>query len=156
MDEYPNTISIPPSTIHVNLANPVLTQTVNNQDSGALTVNVNDPLTLIITAKNNGPDTATNIQIKDKIPSELHIFDVTPSIGTYDADTGIWTIPELDVTGTATLTITASAGSDMAGQTITNTATEIGQTEYNPNPGTTTSIPIYTKLADVIFGSIRK
>ena len=74
-----------------------------------------------------------------------------PSVGNYNINTGIWNIPELDTLGTATLTITGTAGSNMAGLNTTNTATEINQTEYDPTPGTTTSIPIYTKLANVVL-----
>ena len=54
--EYPGTINIPNSTIYVNKADPILSQTVNGHSSGNLTVNVNDPLTFIITVENTGPD----------------------------------------------------------------------------------------------------
>jgi hypothetical protein len=37
----------------------------------------------------------------------------------------------------------------MAGKNITNNAVEIHQTEYNPLPGNNTSIPVYTKKAEV-------
>ena len=148
--EYPGTVNIPNSTIYVNKADPILSQTVNGQSSGNLSVNVNDPLTFIITVENMGPDADHNINIQDIIPSGLNNPNVTPSVGTYNINTGIWNIPELDTLGTATLTITGTAGSNMAGLNTTNTATEINQTEYDPTPGTTTSIPVYTKLANVI------
>ncbi len=84
----------------------------------------------------------------------MNIESINPSVGSYNIGTGIWTIPGLDVNETATLTIMGKAGSGMAGFNITNTATEINQTESNPYPGTTTSIPVYTKLANVLLSQV--
>ncbi len=46
--EYPNTITIPDSTIYVNKANVALSQIGNYSGNN---------VTFIVTAKNNGPDT---------------------------------------------------------------------------------------------------
>ena len=52
----------------------------------------NQQITYTITTTNNGPDTANNIQITDKIPTGLGNITITPSIGTYNQPTtGIWT-----------------------------------------------------------------
>ena len=90
--EYPKTITIPDSTIYTKQANVALSQT------GSYSGN---KVTFIVTATNNGPDTATNILISDIIPSGLTNVIVTPSIGTYS--NGVWTIPSLDNLTNATL-----------------------------------------------------
>ncbi|AEG18389.1 conserved repeat domain protein [Methanobacterium paludis] len=124
-------------------ANVQLNQTANSP------VNVGDNVTYTVTAKNNGPNTATGIIITDAVPSGLTNVTVTPSAGTSYVN-GVWTIPTLINGATATLTITGNAGTSMAGTTTTNTATRTAQNEYNSQP-TTTSASVYTKMAEVKF-----
>ncbi|MBZ2166321.1 Ig-like domain-containing protein [Methanobacterium spitsbergense] len=140
-NEYPKTVTIPNSNIHVKQANVALSQTVNTP------VNVGDTVNYIITALNNGPDTATNININDIIPAGLIGAIITPSAGTTYSN-GIWNIPSLAYLASATLNISGTAGSTMAGTTTTNTATRTSQTEYNNQP-TATAANVYTKKADI-------
>ena len=146
--EYPNTITIPDTTINVNkMASVTITNTGTNP------VNVGQTGTYTITATNNGPQTATNIQINDPTPTG-YTAD-TPSIGSYTG--GIWTIPTLTNGQTATLTFTKIMTTADAGTSTTNHATATW-TEYP----TTTIIPnstIYVKLANVVLsqnGSYKK
>ena len=147
--EYNLSAASTSTTVYTKLSDPVITQTVNGQSTGSVNVNVGDDVTIVVNAYCSGPDDATNIQIRDIIPAGLTGVTVTPSVGTYDSNTGIWTIPFLEKFTTATLTISGKAGTSMAGTSITNRATEIFQTEYNPYPGDSTSIPIYTTNADI-------
>ncbi len=135
--------------VYTKLSDPIITQTVNGQSTGTVNVNVGDDVTIVVNAYCSGPDDATNIQIRDIVPAGLTNVTVTPSVGTYDSNTGIWTIPFLEKFTSATLTITGKAGTSMAGTNTTNNAVEIFQTEYNPQPGNSTSIPVYTKMANV-------
>ena len=137
------------TTVYTKLSDPIITQTVNGQNTGTVNVNVGNDVTFVVNAYCSGPDDATNIQIRDIVPAGLTNVTVTPSVGTYDSNTGIWTIPFLEKYTSATLTITGKAGTSMAGTSITNRAQEIYQTEYNPAPGDSTSISVYTKMADV-------
>ncbi len=137
--EYSGTNSIPNSTIYVKEANVAITQTTSSSP-----INVGNTMTYTVTATNNGPDTATNIVIDDTIPTG---FTATPSIGTYT--NGVWTIPTLTNGQTATLTITGTATPTMAGTNTTNTATRTNQTEYNNQPTTSVSAPIYTKQGNI-------
>ena len=147
--EYNPQLASTSTTVYTKLSDPIITQTVNGQSTGTVTVNVGDDVTFVVDAYCSGPDDATNIQIRDIVPAGLTDVTVTPSVGTYDSNTGIWTIPFLEKYTSATLTISGKAGTSMAGTSITNRATEIFQTEYNPYPGDSTSIPVYTKMADV-------
>jgi uncharacterized repeat protein (TIGR01451 family) len=129
--EYPTTTTIPNSTIYVKQANVAINQT--GKYSG-------NNVTFIVTATNNGPDTATYINIKDLIPSGLTGVIVTPSIGSYNSTTGIWTINSLLNGSSATLNITGTATPI---NTIYNNATKINQTEYDPYAPETTKIGVY-------------
>jgi len=69
--EYPFEVSVLNSTIHVKKANVVLNQTGSYNKNN---------VTFIVTARNNGPDTATEINISNVIPSGLSNVTVTPSV----------------------------------------------------------------------------
>jgi uncharacterized repeat protein (TIGR01451 family) len=79
-------------------------QTVNNN-----TPQTGDYVTIIISATNNGPDTATNVNIINQIPAGIIIenpsTDIITTHGTYDPIAGNWNIPNLDENTTAYLTI---------------------------------------------------
>jgi uncharacterized repeat protein (TIGR01451 family) len=132
------TTSIP---VYTKLANVAIRQTGNYSGN-----NVN----FIITATNNGADTATYINIKDLIPTGLTGFNVTPSVGYYNSTTGIWTINSLSNGMFATLNITGTA---TAQSTIYNTATKINQTEYDPNAPETTTIGVYVPSVNLLMSN---
>jgi uncharacterized repeat protein (TIGR01451 family) len=91
-------------------------QTVN--DSEVTQVREGDTLTFNVNIRNNGDD-ATGLTIMDLLPSGLSFQSAdTHGIGTYDNNTGIWTIGNFNNGQTATLTIT----------TIVNIITKITNT----------------------------
>ena len=120
-DSQPTTTS---ASVYVKQAGVTITNT------GTTPVNVGSTGTYTITAKNNGPDTASYIQINDPTPTGYTAN--TPSIGTYTG--GIWTINSLTNGQTATLTFTKIMTTADAGTSTTNHATATW-TEY---PSTTT------------------
>ena len=70
---------------------------------------VNTVVTFTLTARNNGPGSATGVTVNDKIPSGFTIGTVSPPNGTtYDATTGIWTIGTLSNNVSRVLTIPAT------------------------------------------------
>ncbi len=122
-----------------------ITKTVNNTRP-----NVGNTVTFTVTARNNGPDNATNIQITDKMPAGFSNVVVTPSVGTYDSSTGIWTIPSLVNGATATLTMNGTVTGNIAGKTTANNATKTYQDQVDPNPNNDkTSVSIYVPMADI-------
>lgn len=52
---------------------------------------------------NDGPNTDTNMIVTDTLPAGLAYVSATPSKGTFDKNTGIWTVGTLNVGQTATL-----------------------------------------------------
>jgi len=90
-----------------------LTETVNNAAP-----DLGSNITFTITVTNSGPNAATGVTVKDALPAGLGY--VTNSAGAYTASNGIWTIGNLAVGGSTTLTITATATN--AGVLIVNTA----------------------------------
>src|SRR5262245_33809701 len=90
------------------------TQNITNQADLRLTKDVDDPTpdlgdnvvyTLVVT--NDGAAGATNIEVEDVLPAGTSFVTFTATQGTYDDMTSIWTVGDLAVNGTATLTITA-------------------------------------------------
>ena len=67
-----------------------------------------DQITYTIKVTNNGPAKSKGIVVSDLLPSGLIYSTSTPSQGTYDANTGIWTIGDLNSGASATLTISAT------------------------------------------------
>ena len=93
-----------------------------------------DQVTFTITLANDGPADATNVAVTDAVPAGLTFDSVTPSAGTYDSGTGVWTLASLAAGNDATLTIAATV--TQAG-TITNTAevTASDQPDPDSTPG---------------------
>ena len=120
-------------------------------DSGAATINaaaaadvalqktvdraqpsVGETVTFTVTATNRGPSSATGVFVEDTLPPGLTLVTATPSQGTtYDAGTGGWTIGDLALSASATLTLVASV--DTTG-VLVNEARKTAQTEVDPNP----------------------
>lgn len=60
-----------------------------------------------LTLRNNGPDAATQIKIKDVLPAGLIYQNHTAGSGSYDTATGFWDVPFLLNQGVTTLSISA-------------------------------------------------
>lgn len=69
-------------------------------------INTNVFFTVRVT--NQGPAPARGVQVTDQLPSGFTYVSSTPSQGTYNGLTGIWTIGDLIVNGVATLEVTAT------------------------------------------------
>jgi len=97
-----------------------------------------------ITATNNGDSDATNVQVTDVLTSSYGYVSQTPSKGSYDPNTGIWTIGTLEKDDVETLELTVVI---QGGDQQTNTAT-IEAAEYDPNLSNNESNEITT---DAVF-----
>jgi uncharacterized repeat protein (TIGR01451 family) len=99
--------------------------------ASAPTVTVGSNVTYTITATNNGPSTATGVQVTDQLPPGLTFVSATPGQGTYTSGTGVWNIGTMASAASTTLTIVAKVTTTGP---VTNTATRTAQNEPDPNP----------------------
>ncbi len=87
-----------------------------------------DQITFTLTLSNNSNEDAYGIEVTDLLPTGLIYVSSTPSAGSYDANTGLWTLSELDANAQATLNITAQV--DYA--TLNTTSLDLGPVaDYN-------------------------
>jgi len=100
-DQMDNPVSAVAS-FYVPSADLVLTKTV---DKSAPMVKDTVVFTLIV--NNNGPDTAVDVTVDDKLPAGLTYVSHVANFGTYDPVTGLWSISSLPNGASAVLTITA-------------------------------------------------
>ncbi|WP_415953869.1 hypothetical protein [Methanobrevibacter woesei] len=121
-DEYPNGFQSD-YDIHLNTADLAVDKEVVS--SG----NYTDEIEYVITVTNNGPDDATGVVVSDKLPNGLIFTDSVADRGSYDPETGIWTIGDLANGETLTLTIIAKI--NITGN-ITNEADTTGD-QYDPD-----------------------
>jgi uncharacterized repeat protein (TIGR01451 family) len=108
-----------------------LTKAVSNG-----TPNVGDTITFTVRLTNNGPDTATNVQVTDFLPAGLVFVSATPSQGAYSAVSGLWSVGAISITGAPTLLIRAKVVSP---NTQTNTATITGSDQFDPDTSNNTA-----------------
>jgi uncharacterized repeat protein (TIGR01451 family) len=101
------------------------------------TPQVGQNVTFTIMLANAGPTAATGVQVRDPLPSGLTFVSSTPSTGTYNSTTGIWTVGGVAVGANPTLQIVATVATAGA---KTNTAqvsasdqTDIDSTPNNSN-----------------------
>lgn len=123
----------------------------NNTASAAVTPNVadlavtktslvntlkkNEETTFTITLTNNGPATATNVQVTDILPTGLTFVSVVSASNgtTYDSATGIWNVGTLAATaGANTVSLQVRARNTGNQVTITNTATVSRSSQFDP------------------------
>jgi uncharacterized repeat protein (TIGR01451 family) len=81
---------------------------------------VGKTLTYTVTVTNHGPSDASGVTATDLLPGGLQLTGATTPNGTYNRETGLWTIGNLSATGQAALTVTAVVQPGAAGTTITN------------------------------------
>jgi uncharacterized repeat protein (TIGR01451 family) len=75
------------------------------------TPNLGSNVTFTIEVTNQGPDEATGVQLRDQIPAGMTLVSSQVSGGSYEASSGVWTLPAISANTTATLTLTASVDS---------------------------------------------
>ena len=107
-------------------------------------------LTYLVTVTNVGRNAETNVQVTDNLPSQLQYLSSTPSQGTYNNITGIWSVGNLSSGNSATLLVTATVTG--SGSSIQNCASLTASTPVDTNPGNNTGCvsitPTYIFLSD--------
>ena len=118
-------------------------KTVNNP-----TPYVGETVTFNIVATNNGPNPATNVIVNDILPNGYSYVSHTVTNGSYNNGSGIWTIGNLDINISETLTITAIV--NVTGN-YTNTAIISG--DQNDPDGSNNSSSATTDPINVIIAN---
>jgi uncharacterized repeat protein (TIGR01451 family) len=105
---------------------------------------VGDSITFTLRLDNAGPSPATGVQVTDKLPVGLTFISATPSQGTYNASTGVWTAgsvaPGMSV---QTLQIIVQATSESV---LTNSAMITHADQFDPNNANDTASVTVTPL----------
>jgi uncharacterized repeat protein (TIGR01451 family) len=119
-----------------------LTKTVNNA-----TPNLGDTVTFTVALTNDGPSTATDVQVSDLLPAGLTFVSAMPSQGSYNSTTGVWFVGTVAAGAVPTLQVQALVGSLAA---ETNTASVSHADQFDPNPGNNSAAATVTPAqADV-------
>jgi len=113
-------VTVEPATSDLSL-----TKTVDNNAP-----NLGNNATFTITVSNSGPDNATGVTVLDLLPAGLAFVMATPSIGSYSAATGIWTIGDIPVGVSRTLALLVTPTT--AGEK-TNTAQVQTADQFDPD-----------------------
>jgi len=70
------------------------------------TASVGDYVKFTVTVKNAGPSDAGGVKVSDQLPSGYSYITSSPSQGSYDDATGVWTVGSISDGASASLTIT--------------------------------------------------
>jgi uncharacterized repeat protein (TIGR01451 family) len=100
-----------------------------------------DVVEIRVTVSNAGPNTATQVQARDTIPSGLAFVSATSTLGSYDSSTGVWNVGTMASGAAETLRITAEV--TVAGPaTVTNIVESLGlvrEVDTNSNNNATSA-----------------
>ncbi len=109
---------------------------------------VGEMVSFTVTVTNQGPSDATGIVLQDTLPAGLTLTSSTPSQGTYVPGTGTWSVGDVALDGSATLTLVASVNTTGI---LVNTARKTAQDQTDPNPANDqSSVSLNaTTLADI-------
>lgn len=117
-----------------------VTKTVNNASPA-----VGNNVTFTVTATNTGASNNTGVVVNDLLPAGLTLVSATPSAGSYNSTTGVWTIGGLNSGTSATLTMIATV---TGAGTYSNTATIAGTLNDPDTSDNTASVSITTADRD--------
>jgi uncharacterized repeat protein (TIGR01451 family) len=114
------------------------------------TPNVGDTVRFTVTVMNIGPGDATNVSVSDALPAGLTFISATPSQGSYNAITGLWSIGTITSSSSATMTLDATVASPSP---QTNTASISHSDQFDPNTGNNSASATVSPLqADLAIG----
>ncbi|MFN8375371.1 MAG: DUF11 domain-containing protein [Anaerolineae bacterium] len=138
-------------SIQQGVADLSLTKMVSNS-----TPNVGTNVTFTITVSNAGPGNATNVTALDQLPAGYTFVSATPSQGSYNNVSGVWTVGTVNAAASATLQITATVNpTGSYANTAQITASDQADPDSTPNNNTTgeddqqTNTPIPVQVADL-------
>ncbi|NNE44708.1 MAG: DUF11 domain-containing protein, partial [Gemmatimonadetes bacterium] len=112
--------------------------------------NEGDPVTYTVTLTNYGPENARNIDVSDTLPAGVTYQAHSPSQGSYDPGTGLWSVGDVSANTSVVLTLDATVDLGTAGAVIVNTATVDAVDEPDAFPDNdSASVAITVQAADL-------
>ena len=81
-----------------------------------------ETITYTITVSNAGPQPSQTVEVVESLPAGITFTGAAPSKGDYDEGLSVWSVGDLAVGETATLTLTATVDAGTDGTIITNSA----------------------------------
>jgi len=94
-----------------------------------------DTVQVTVVARNNGPLTATGVQVRDTIPTALTFLSSTQTGGSYDSGSGVWALGSMTLGRADTLVIRMEV-TNGAATTVNHIAESLGLTrQVDPNAG---------------------
>ncbi|MBP1946588.1 Ig-like domain-containing protein, partial [Methanobacterium petrolearium] len=95
------------ATVYITVTQQIADLSVT-KEADKTNASIGDMVHFTIVVQNHGPDTALNTKVTEYMPSGLQFVSYVASVGTYNSETGIWTIGDLPSGTVATLTITST------------------------------------------------
>uniref|UniRef100_UPI00260520D9 T9SS type B sorting domain-containing protein n=1 Tax=uncultured Polaribacter sp. TaxID=174711 RepID=UPI00260520D9 len=145
-DDYDDATTTP-----IKITDLVTTKVVNQS-----VANVGDIIEFTLNVVNNGPSNATGVSLIENLPSGLTYLSHTAIGGTVNSfASGIWSIGNLPIGGSATITIRAKVNEGEAGNTINNVVTAASGNELDlTTVGDDLEESIYITSADLAVTKI--
>jgi uncharacterized repeat protein (TIGR01451 family) len=95
---------------------------------------------LKVTNPGSGSATATGVFVTETLPAGVTFASATPSQGSYNSGTGVWTVGTLAAIGSATIQLKVSVGAAVpSGTVLTNTAV-VAADQPDPSPANNTAV----------------
>ncbi len=114
--------------------------------------NVGDTIIYTVTLSNNGPAVATNVLVRDQFPSGVLFISATPSLGSYDSATGVWTVGTVGTSGPQTLLL---EGKVVGPDPQVNNVTIAHSDQFDPDLGNNTATATATpQQADLVLEKV--
>jgi uncharacterized repeat protein (TIGR01451 family) len=102
-----------------------LTKSVDNANP-----NVGETVTFTVNLANRGPDAATSVIVRDVIPTGMTFVNAIPSTGSYDSNTGLWSVGSVSSGGSASLMLRSRVDTTT---TVVNTARVESADQFDPD-----------------------
>jgi len=139
------TSDLTPTNVTATVEDPVAyTDLMLTKTASVTNVQEGDNVTYTIVVTNQGPVTATGLQVTEPLTNGLTYVSDVPSQGTYDDATGLWDIGSLAVGSTVNLTITVDVDVGTAGTSITNLSRVTAMDQADPTPGNNEDTAVIT------------
>ena len=107
----------------------MLTKTVDNYSPS-----VGEEVEFVVTVSNTGEDVATNVTAADQLPPGVTPISFSPSRGSFNVSTGIWTIGTVGINESVTLTLRTRVDAITTGTNIAEVMTA-DQNDIDSTPG---------------------